>query len=301
VEIILHEGYKIPVRMSQEEAGRCYREKNNKSARNEMEFVRAEVARLLEAGQIIEVKATPRCTNPLSVAFKISGDGSIKRRLVIDLSRWVNEFVIPDSYKMSRFQDALTLLPRGDFQSVYDITKAYHHLRLHPDSYELVGFCVEDEKGIEHFYHYVVVVFGLGPAGQALGRVMRPILRKLTDLGVRNLMYVDNGFVIGSTKEKADKDYKLTIETFEKARFTVALDRSDSFGSSSQRKEYLGFLIKTEAMTVEVPPSKMSRIKGLLKKFLTYNSHKAREVASMLGKLNALEPALGKPFSWAPV
>jgi hypothetical protein len=61
-------------------------------------------------------------------------------------------------------------------------------------------------------------------------------LRKLTDLRVRNLMYVDDGFVIGSTKEKAYKDYKLTIETFEKAGFTLALDKSDSFRSSLQRK-----------------------------------------------------------------
>jgi hypothetical protein len=192
----------------------------------------------------------PRCKNLLSLAFKINRDRSIKQRLIIDLSRWVNEFVSPDSYKMSRFQDALTLLSRRDFQSVYDITKAHHHLRLRPDSYELVGFCVEDKKGIEHFYHYVVVVFCLGPAGQALGRIMRPILRKLTDLGVRNLMYVDNSFVVSLTKEKADKDYKRTIGTFDKAGFTVALDKSDSFGSSSQRKEYLGFLIDTEAMTL---------------------------------------------------
>jgi hypothetical protein len=39
--------------MSQEEAGRCYREKNIKSARIEMEFVQLEVARQLDAGQII--------------------------------------------------------------------------------------------------------------------------------------------------------------------------------------------------------------------------------------------------------
>jgi hypothetical protein len=65
-----------------------------------------------------------------------------------------NKFVIPDKYKMSRFQDALSQSSPGDFQSVYDISKAYHHIRLHPDSYSnsLVGFCVEDEDGKERFY-----------------------------------------------------------------------------------------------------------------------------------------------------
>jgi hypothetical protein len=36
------------------------------------------------------------------------------------------------------------------------------------------------------------------------------------------------------------------------------------------------------------------RIKGLLAKFHLSNKHKVREIARMLGKLNALEPALGK-------
>jgi hypothetical protein len=96
VKNILQEGFKIPVKMSPEERSTIYRERNNKSARSEMEFVRSEVGRLVQGGQVIEVEKAPTCINPLSVAFKVNGDGSIKRRLVIDLSRWVNKFVIPD-------------------------------------------------------------------------------------------------------------------------------------------------------------------------------------------------------------
>jgi hypothetical protein len=259
-----------------------------------MDFVRSEVKRLVQGGQVIEVDKAPMCTNPLSVAFKVNGDGSIKRRLVIDLSRWINKLLIPDKYKMSRFQDALSQSSPGDFQSVCDISKAYHHIRLHPDSYCLVGFCVEDEDGKERFYHYVVVVFGLGPAGQALGRVMRPILRTLADLGIRNLVYVDDGIVIASSKLRADADYEITLNLFKSAGFVVAEEKSDPIGASAQRKEYLGFLIDIASMTVEVPELKMSRIRKLLELFLTSNSHKVREIASTVGKLNALEPALGK-------
>jgi hypothetical protein len=211
VTSILENGYQIPVNMSDTERTR-YREKNNQSARNEMPYVRAEVARLLADGQIVEVKTAPLCTNPLSVAFKVNMDGSIKKRLVIDLSRWVNGFVRPDSFKMAQFQDALAQSSKGDYQSVFDISKAYHHLRLHPSSYKLVGFCVQDEDGKERFYHYVVVVFGLGPAGQALGRVMRPIMIYLAKCGIRNMMQVDDGRVGASSKQKADADYAKTID-----------------------------------------------------------------------------------------
>jgi hypothetical protein len=82
----------------------------------------------------------------------------------------VNKFVVPDKYRMARFQDALAQTSPLDYQSTFDIKSAYHHLGLAPESYDLVGFCVENKQGVEEYYHYVVVVFGLGPAGQALGR-----------------------------------------------------------------------------------------------------------------------------------
>jgi hypothetical protein len=177
---------------------------------------------------------------------------------------------------------------------VYDISKAHHHIRLHPSSYQLVGFCVEDEDGKEVFYHYVVFVFGLAPSGQLLGRVMRPILWTLSDRGIRNKVYVDDRFVIASTKAKADDNYEVTIFLFKMAVFTIAEEKSNPIGVAAQKKEYLGFVIDTKVMTVEVPEQKMLRIKGLLKTFLMSNFHKVRDIASMIGKLTALAPALGK-------
>jgi hypothetical protein len=146
----------------------------------------------VKAGQVVEVKTAHRCTNPLSVAFKINPDGPIKKRLVIDLSRWVNKFVVPDQFCMTQFKDVLEQSVKGDYQSLYNIRKADHHIRLHPNSYDLVGFCVEELEGVKHYYHYVVGFFGLGPAGQALGRLMRPLLQYLTLQGIRNLVYVDD-------------------------------------------------------------------------------------------------------------
>jgi hypothetical protein len=161
----------------------------------------------VDSGQVVKVDKPMTVTNPLSVAFKVNPDGSIKRRLVIDLSHWVNTFVKPDSYRMrmARFQDALIQSDQGDYQSVYVIWKAYHHIRLHPESYDLVGFCVVSADSKEEFYHYVVLVFGLAPAGQVLGRVMRPLLRFLTEQGVRSMVYVDDGREAASTKAKANR------------------------------------------------------------------------------------------------
>jgi hypothetical protein len=260
---ILKYGYKIPVKMTAEQKATVYREGNNKSARSEMDFLQSEVERLVADGQVIEVKAPVTCTNPLTVAFKVNSDGTIKRRLVIDLSRWVNWMIVPDKFRMARFHDALAQSSRGDYQSVFDVSKAYHHIRLAPESYCLVGFCVEDKDKKERFYHFVVLVFGLGPSGQVLGRVMRPILIFLSLKGIRNIMYVDDGRTAAASK----------------AGFIVAAEKSDRLGDSAQRKEYLGFIIDTEHMRVHVQAMKLARIRKILDEFMKTSRHKVRYIA----------------------
>jgi hypothetical protein len=195
---------------------------------------------------------------------------------------------------MAHSQEALAQSSKGDFPSVFDISKAYHHIRLSPESYDLVGFCVPDKDRKERFYYYVVVVFGLGPAGQLLGRVMKPLLVYLAFIGIRNIMYVEDGRTSGATKKKADEDYVITIRVFEKAGFTVAKEKLDKFGDFAQRKEYLGFVIDTQEMSVYVPAPKLARVLEILGEFLKNRRHRVRDIASVVGKLISLEPALGR-------
>jgi hypothetical protein len=163
-----------------------------------------------------------------------------------------------------------------------------------PESYELVGLCVTSETGLEEYYHYVVVVSVHGPAGQALSRVIGPILIFLNINGVRGTMYVDDGRTLARSKAKADADYELTLKIFKKAGFTIAEEKSDKLGSAAQIKEYLGFKINTLSMTVHVPTAKLDRTKSILKGFIGSKVYKVREVASVVGKLVSLEAALGK-------
>jgi hypothetical protein len=51
--------------------------------------------------------------------------------------------------------------------------------------------------------------------------VMRPIMIYLAKCGIRNMMYVYDGQVGASTKQRANADYARTLEVFEKAGFTV--------------------------------------------------------------------------------
>jgi hypothetical protein len=130
---IVRVGYRLPVFPGTERIR--YRERNNWSARDEEAFALEEVLRLEAAGLVVRCLSQLLCCNPLSVAFKIKPYGSYKKRLVIDLSRHVNRLCTDSKYRMCTLGDVLAQTVRGDFQYVFDLESAYHHLRIHPDSY----------------------------------------------------------------------------------------------------------------------------------------------------------------------
>jgi hypothetical protein len=79
-------------------------------------------------------------------------------------------------------------------------------------------------------------------------------------------------------------------QQFEKAGFTLAAEKSDVFRVSAQQKEYLGFLINTATMSVEVPGPKLDRVSELLKKFYC-------RIPTRLGRLPA---SWGSSTRWNP-
>jgi hypothetical protein len=157
---ILREGYRIPIDGSLPGAPADpygnYRKPNNLSAVKYIVFVREEVARLVKAGLIIKNDKPPRCINPLSVAYKRCSNGKVKMRMVTDVSRFGNLLIPKSKYRMTQFKDVLERANVGDFMAVFDTKAAYHHVRLHPDSYELLGFATPEEDGSESYYYFIV-------------------------------------------------------------------------------------------------------------------------------------------------
>ncbi|XP_021365071.1 uncharacterized protein LOC110457925 [Mizuhopecten yessoensis] len=68
---IVSEGYKIPFR----EVPTCVKLTNNKSARDDPEFVGVEIGKLVKLGCVTEVTTPPHVVNPLTVAYNRKGLG----------------------------------------------------------------------------------------------------------------------------------------------------------------------------------------------------------------------------------
>ena len=115
---VIKEGFKLNMR----ELPGSYEEKNNKSFVKEEDFGKDAIMKLVEMKVLKEVaKEEVSCVNPLTVAINDRG----KKRLCIDLSRYVNEFTETKKFKIESTLQFLQVVQPGDYMWAFDL-KARH-------------------------------------------------------------------------------------------------------------------------------------------------------------------------------
>ena len=137
--------------------------KNNRSARQHIDFVRNKTSEWCDKGYVRKVVDKPRFVNPLTVATKIDSEsGELKLRQCVDLCRSLNDHIAKESMCMEDVSSVLPRVTSGAWMSVLDVASMYCHLSLAKDARTLFGFAVESESGQREFYVCLTMPFGTG-------------------------------------------------------------------------------------------------------------------------------------------
>ena len=147
-------GYRLPLI---EEPPESF-ERNNASARDDMEFVREEVKRLEALNCIVKTPVQPKLVLPLSSVF------SKKKRLVVDGSRCLNPYLKKRSVRLSDHRDTPDLVNEGDFLCADDLDSGYWHLGINPEFFKYLGIHIPEEDGSISFYYWRVLFLGISDA-----------------------------------------------------------------------------------------------------------------------------------------
>jgi len=288
---VLQEGYVIPF----VENPPAYEENNNKSAINDMPFVLQAVADLKKVGVIEFRDEKPTCVSPLTVSKKYGRDGKIKNRLCWDGSRWVNLFIRVQKVVLSHLQRALEITRKGDFQVVYDLKAAYHHVRIHPSQTKYLGASIPKPDGGTQYFVFLYLPFGLSSAVHCLTKLFKPLNAYIHGKGIRHSIYLDDGRIIAETKCRAEEQRLFVYKILKNSGWILEVEKSDKEGDTNQAKEYLGFIIDTNSMTVRLQEAKKQRILQKVRETISHGSKPilAKQLAGTLGKIVATEPALG--------
>ena len=170
-------------------------------------FIKLETRRLLE-NQVIEPSHSPWRAQVL-----VDRKEGKSPRVVIDYSRTINRYTIPDSYPLPRIEDIVNALAQHEVFTTLDLRSAYHQILLSESDKPFTSFEADGK-----LYQFKRLPFGLTNAVAAFQRVMDRIVEENRLEGV--YVYMDNITVAGQSQEQHDTNLGKFLEVAKKKNLT---------------------------------------------------------------------------------
>ena len=208
-------------------------------------------------------------------------------RVIIDLS-WpqgvsVNACIDKTSYLDSEFyltfptvDDIMAELKRpgrGAFLYKVDVSRAFRHVRMDPDDYELLG--------LQWNGHYVdtCVPFRTRHGRQIFQHLSNAVHFVMHHRGFTVIDYIDDYVGIPSI---AHEWYVMLLDLMAKLGLSVGVKK---LVVPSTKAVCLGVLIDSQNGIITIPPEKLEQVNIMVRQWLTKNVVTKRQLQSLLGSL----------------
>lgn len=284
-------GYKIPFKVLPEVA--CIG--NNKSARDNPEFVVSEINSLLRKRVISEVNKKPHIVNPLTVAYSRTG----KPRLVLDC-RHINPCLHLFKVKFEDIKVAECLFDVNSYIFTFDLKSAYHHIDIFSEHTTYLGFSWLCD-GITKYYVYNSLPFGISTAGHIFTKMLKIPLKYWRSLGFKVIMFLDDGIGGDVLLEKAKFASTFIRESLLEFGFLLAEDKCS--WQPVRKGAWLGHTLDFVANKLYISEERICRLEMSVRSLLfqissdKLNLVQVRALAGVVGQIISLQSVLGKIVS----
>ncbi|XP_055522681.1 uncharacterized protein K02A2.6-like [Wyeomyia smithii] len=189
------------------------------------------ILEMLRTDVIEKVKGPPEWISPMVVVPK----GKDDVRLCINM-KYPNAAIQREHYPLPVIDTFLNKLRGSKFFSRLDITSAFHHIELHPESRGVTTFMTS--RGLMQFKR---LNFGITCAPEIFQRVMTDMLAGIDGV----IIYIDDVVVAGKTLEEHDERLQTVLSVLE--RNNALLNQSKCV-FRVQELEILGFKVNAEGI-----------------------------------------------------
>ena len=191
------------------------------------------------------------CILPLGVAFNSAG----KRRLIWD-GRHVNANLRKRPFRMETLQrEGRALFERSHYGGTVDVSSAYHHVDMAPESTPYLGF---EWEGV--FYCFDVLPFGLSSAPWLFTTVMSHTTRFVRASGVELLQYLDDLIFAHKTAHGSVSCARRLIASLRQFGWLIHPTKCVGVSEAAQSFTALGTLVNLATHLYSVPPTTVDRI-----------------------------------------
>jgi hypothetical protein len=154
-------------------------------------------------GALEELSEAPDLVQPLHVVVKAGK----KDRLVIDLSRNLNDELSFDTFHLPHFRQAVNMSSSCCFYGKMDLSDCFLSFDIHPDSRKYLAFELNGK-----FYRWKRLPFGLKTSPFWCEEFLGVIDFTLRARGVRHMRYVDDYLIYGDTPQEVENAFRIIRE-----------------------------------------------------------------------------------------
>jgi len=221
-----------------------------------------------------------------------------KVRLCLD-SRKINSLTKKDAYPLPHIDGILSRLPKAEYITSLDLSKAFWQIPLDESSRDYTCFTVPNRP----LYRFTVMPFGLCNAPQALCRLMDIVIPN--ELRDEVFVYLDDLLIISDSFAKHMSVLAKVASRLRSAGLTINIEKSKF---CLKEVKYLGFVVgygtlkvdkeKISAVANYPPPTSVKQ----LRRFLGMSGWYRRFIENYASLTVPLTDLLkkGKGFKWTP-
>jgi len=247
-----------------------------------------------DIGALEHLSEKPALLQPLHVVVRENK----KDRLVIDLSRNLNDELSTPQFNLPHFREAVALSSPCCWYGKMDLSDCFLSFDIHPDSRRYLAFELDGK-----FYRWKRLPFGLSSSPywceEFLG-VIDFALRAQLPKHVRHLRYVDDYLFISDSRAGITEAFAIARRVL--AAHGLRVNEAKTEGPL-QRIIFLGLGLDSTLQESWVPEDKLGECRNLLKKSLKQIQVDGRllvrkDVQSLVGKLSFISAVLpgARPF-----
>ena len=174
-------------------------------------------------------------------------------RPIINLKR-LNQFLFTTHFKMESILSLRDVLKKDNYMIKVDLKDAYITVPIHAPHRKYLQFLWNGTN-----YQFKVLPFGLSTAPRTFTKIMRPVMAKLREQGLRLIIYLDDILLMADSPEKLQYHTHILINLLQDLGFILNTKKCSL--EPSQVIEFLGFLVNSRIMKLFLPQEKVDQIK----------------------------------------
>lgn len=186
---------------------------------------------------------------------------------------------------MEDIRCAKHLISNNCYMCSIDLKDAYYLIPIHKTFRKFLRFNFQGQ-----IFQFTCLPFGLCTSPFVYTKIMKAVINKIREFGILSIIYIDDLLLIGNSYDSCKTNFNYVKNLLEKLGLVINYQKSSQ--EPNKKCKYLGFVINSMELTLELTDDKKRRITSLIQQFKNRKYTKIRDFAKLLGTLNAACPAV---------